>query len=351
MLVRTRKILLPFFLGLLFAACGNEDPAEKAVCGNGVVEPGEECDDDSEACDNCRRAPGWHCPEGEECVRVEICDNGVDDDDNGFLDCEDPWCDTHEACVTGCTSQSDCRAADRTVEVCMEGICRVATSYDDEGNVLLGEVGIVNEFDPRRTNTLSIKSYSIHYFHPAIPGNTSEKLSCDTLAELARSASLDPRAFNVIRNSNWDFPNTGNQSYLVRDSGVPATGETGWVVLIRFFTGPRASETRVPTGTMLAFSCLEDFDNPPGGWDESRQVEVQVEPACRNDGDCAEGWECQVAAGLCTFKCDPVCEPGFTCRQLENGEPACLRKCDSLPCEPGYICDETPGWVPACFEL
>lgn len=348
------RIIVPWFLlALLLVACGGNGGgggAGEPVCGNGIVEEGEECDEESEACDeNCKRVPGWHCPEGEECIRVEICDNGEDDDENGLVDCDDPWCEDDPVCIRECSRQADCRIEGRYVEVCDGGICRDATIKDDEGNVLLGEVGIYNTFDRRRTNPADIRSYSLTYFHPALPGS-SERLTCETLAELSRSASLNPAAFNVIRSNSFEFQ-ADQTTVLIRDNHVQATDETGWIVLIRFYTGKRNSQTHEPTGTMLAFSCIEDVKVAPGPWDPARQVSVQVKAGCERQADCPEGWECMQQVGTCYYKCDPPCGAGYVCRQLPNGEPACLRRCDAVPCEPGQICDMTPGWVPACYDL
>jgi len=62
------------------------------VCGDGVLDPGEECDP----------------PDGPE-----ICDNMLDDDANGLIDCEDPFCEAFN------TSNPFCGG------LCMEGACLV----------------------------------------------------------------------------------------------------------------------------------------------------------------------------------------------------------------------------------
>jgi len=57
------------------------------MCGNNVVEMGEDCDPpDGVMCGpNCKFLP-------------EICNDGVDNDNNGLIDCEDPACATDPAC-------------------------------------------------------------------------------------------------------------------------------------------------------------------------------------------------------------------------------------------------------------
>lgn len=350
--MKTKILALWMLLGLglfVVAACSGDD----AVCGNGIVEAGEECDDDTEACDKCMIKQGWECEDGD-CYRVELCDNGIDDDENGLVDCDDPGCDTDPACITGCKSQSECSWTGGATEICTEGICRTVATFDDDGKVITGEVGVFNQFDTTRTRVNTIKSYLMEYFHPAIPGS-SEKLDCEFLAEAARSGTLDTLELNRIRVAPRIFPSDSRDSYLLRDNGVLVTSDTKWLMLTRYFEGKFSedSATRV-TGRMLAFSCVEELEVFPGEWDPSTQVPVDVQPGCYDDEHCAEGWECMKAVGLCAYQqCDPPCDArGFTCRQDANGEPKCLPKChENRPCEPGYRCDETPGWEPACYEL
>jgi cysteine-rich repeat protein len=71
------------------------------VCGDGVVVGAETCDDGNrtpgDGCDeNCRIEPG----------ATENCDDGVDNDGNGLVDCEDPGC--AEVC--------------REAEICNDGV-------------------------------------------------------------------------------------------------------------------------------------------------------------------------------------------------------------------------------------
>lgn len=345
----TKKLAPWMLLGFLLAACGGEGDEDKAVCGNGIVEAGEECDRQDESCQQCKIAPGWECPEDGDCYRVEICDNGEDDTGNGLTDCEDPSCDTHPACVTECRSQAECSTQIPAVEICAEGLCRAVATYDENGKPLVGEVGLFNQFKTNRTNVSTIRSYSIEYFHPVIPGS-SERLTCERLAEMARFSTLDVGALNRIRFAPRSFSGT-EDSHLLRDSGVLVTSDVKWVVLTRFFEGPLSNDSNRVTGRMLAFSCIDGLDVLPGSWDDSRLVAVDVQPTCETNDHCAEGWTCMAAVGICAYRqCEPACDArGYTCRELD-GEPVCLLKCsENKPCPPGHRCDISEGWEPACY--
>ncbi|MDY0000637.1 MAG: hypothetical protein RBU30_05025, partial [Polyangia bacterium] len=97
---------------LLLGACGEERILP--VCGNGVVEGRELCDDGN-------LEPGDGCDESCMLESRELCDNGVDDDGDGSADCADPDCFSNPLCQGS--------------EVCTNG-------FDDDGD------GLVDCADP-----------------------------------------------------------------------------------------------------------------------------------------------------------------------------------------------------------
>lgn len=366
--MRARTNLLWILVAVPLLACGEKDkpgpkeeePEVEAVCGNGVVEEGEACDDGNTDADDgcspeCEKEPGWNCEEDGSCIRVEICDNGEDDDDNGLVDCEDPACELADNCKTDCSGQATCSAevAPPVVSVCADGICRIATSFDDEGNALWGDIGVYHRYETNRTQVKNLRSFQMVILHPSVP-NSSEPLNCEKLSDAVRKGTLDLSRLNVLAKTNNDTATGERQGELIPMAKVPATSDAKWLVLSRFYTGARDPQTREPTGQMPAFACLEGFENPPGAWEPGRQVEVPVEPACRNNSHCPTGWTCEAMVGLCFYRqCDPACESGYVCRELPDGEPACLATCEpgDPPCPPGFRCDTTPGWRPACIEI
>ena len=96
-------------------ACAHA-PAGTPVCGNGVVEPPEACDDGNTVdgdgcvadCSGCSPAP-------------EVC-NGIDDDCDGIVD-------DGLSCGLPCTADSDCSdGLFCTTEICVAGFCTPGTT-------------------------------------------------------------------------------------------------------------------------------------------------------------------------------------------------------------------------------
>jgi hypothetical protein len=91
------------------------------VCDNGV----DDNDDGRVDCDDVT------CTWSSDCV--EDCDNGADDDGDGWTDCQDPQCDDSPACVESCTDGGNDADGDGLLD-CQEGACggpcaQVETSY------------------------------------------------------------------------------------------------------------------------------------------------------------------------------------------------------------------------------
>ncbi len=117
--------------------------ASTGVCGDGLIststtskistsnvkdEVSEECDDgnttNGDGCaSDCTIEAGWTCTNDNpsQCTQAnEICDNGIDDDQNGATDCDDKNCENDPACSS---SPNDCGdgALDQANEECDDG--------------------------------------------------------------------------------------------------------------------------------------------------------------------------------------------------------------------------------------
>lgn len=124
-----------------YAPGESESPPTAAECGNGVVEPGEECDDqnadDSDAClSNCLVAT---CGDGVVWLGVEECDDGNSDSSDGCVPtCLSATCGDaevwagHEECDDGNTDDTDdCLTSCERAE-CGDGLVREGVEACDE---------------------------------------------------------------------------------------------------------------------------------------------------------------------------------------------------------------------------
>ena len=127
-------------------ACEND--CTLPICGNGILDVGEECDDgnniDADGCEADCTNP--FCGNGivdppEECDPPlldsnELCDDNIDNDADGLVDCDDPDCPAFCSYVgmpdpnglvdpnAPCTSHKDCRVQFGASASCVsEGIC------------------------------------------------------------------------------------------------------------------------------------------------------------------------------------------------------------------------------------
>lgn len=301
----------------------------------------------------------------------EICDNGVDDDDDGAVDCADPNCVEVASCKIGCTEQVPACEADavgQINQVCIpsrgEGICVPAGAVSEEGALERGSILVFNQLaDALKNLAQRNKAYLVEYFHPIRPDGARA-----TCADLV-AAGLSGRAvtgFNIVGSTGGPIatPDTTVPT-LTPEMPVPATSQ-GWLVLSRFY-GTTDDQGR-PAGELLAIGCKDGVVVPEGAYvegDESRTVTVTIGPVC-DPGDpnsCAGGKTCQVGALVCRDRrCGDSCSAleNETCREVDLdgdgvSQPECLQLCDPenldvQPCKgDGERCDTTPGERPACI--
>ena len=108
------------------------DAAVSTVCGDGVIEGDEECEDGSpeagDGCDtSCHLEPGYECPTiGQPCTPT-VCGDG---DKRGTEDCDDGNFDWGDACTPLCTLAPIC-ANGTCTPICGDGIVSQGEECDD----------------------------------------------------------------------------------------------------------------------------------------------------------------------------------------------------------------------------
>lgn len=81
-------LIVTVVLGFSLISCSSDDKKPKVeICNNGI-------DDDGDGFVDCE---DFDCLGSIYCA-VEICDNGIDDDGDGFVDCEDLDCANFPGC-------------------------------------------------------------------------------------------------------------------------------------------------------------------------------------------------------------------------------------------------------------
>lgn len=121
---------------------GGSDVAANSECGNGLLEPGELCDDggkrDGDGCsaDCLGQDEDYQCTEpGEECVKVVVCGSGVLEGDEI---CDDANAESGDGCSEDCSQIEEGWACPRPGRACVEspdcgnGVLERGEACDDE---------------------------------------------------------------------------------------------------------------------------------------------------------------------------------------------------------------------------
>ena len=150
----------PALPALCASTCETADDCREAKCADGKDNDGDgasDCDDpdcNGAVCgpqgETCGPDGECVCPPGETCECVpqgaEVCDNGMDDDCDGKLDCADADCEGEECDWDGYTCLGGVCKCPEAVEDCMDDVdndCDGAIDCDDDGcdGLLCGTAG------------------------------------------------------------------------------------------------------------------------------------------------------------------------------------------------------------------
>ena len=282
---------------------------------------------------------------------TELCDNGLDDDANGAIDCLDAGCATFSRCVIGgeeCAAQvptCEGNLSGSINEICVAGACRAAGPIQPDGTLQRGNIKVVSRLDGVRPDLA--RSFLVRVLHGRKPDG--EALDC---AAVNASADVEALANVVVRNTGE--VTEASDTIPAPAFGLPVTsgGET-FLVQSVFYSADRNTLTAEPTGEVVGFGCEEGLQVPPGDYtdDDTHNFGVVVKPICDPANDtCPAPKTCLIGARICRDqRCVPACVSGTSCRDLGDG-PTCLRKCD--PAEPICAnlerCDASPGEQPIC---
>jgi hypothetical protein len=229
-------------------------------------------------------AIAWACSPGVK-PPTEICDNGVDDDNNGGVDCKDvncfesPLCKDaldggYDAgyfgacgrCGSSCSKQSECLASQNGTEgwlvtdplpFCVDGGTALkCTSFNPPLRLRL-EVDTQNWTG----SSVVIRSMNVRVISKkAIDGSAVSCASVDALASgtSAQDADQIERSgkFNLL---SWDTAAVScSPGTKCTEPFLPIQTGSNYLVWVELWAGPRDGVTKLPTGLRLGKpACVE----------------------------------------------------------------------------------------------
>ncbi len=200
---------------------------------------------------------------------VELCDDGVDNNGNGLIDCADPSCEAQvvcapdygscEKCGQACTVQADCVERDvfrdQPVPLCTAGVCRANAEY-----VRPNVVGVnVPVFAPRIPRSASVRFIK----KTALDGSA---VTCARIKAVADGA--DPEnvedfdaietsgAFNLMGIDVTPIQQWTAADNTLRMRWVPTQTGSDYLIWMDFWGGPRNGD--YPSGGRIGHGCVED---------------------------------------------------------------------------------------------
>jgi|APLak6261679142_1056127.scaffolds.fasta_scaffold00004_146 hypothetical protein len=202
----------------------------------------------------------------------EVCGDGVDNDGNGLVDCDDRDCAGQAACTPvdygscakcsqPCSVQSACVTSftdDRPIPLCVAGKCTATETF----------IQPRIELDTRANwsgLTLSPQSASTRFIKKV--ANDGSAVSCATVATVA----ADRNAPSAIEDSNkliiqgLDVTRVTNPMLGQGISFAFVNTQTGgnYLIWVELWGGPPNSTTKLPTGRRFGYGCYEDAATTP----------------------------------------------------------------------------------------
>lgn len=283
----------------------------------------------------------------------EDCNNGLDDDADGAVDCGDLDCQVLESCQ-GCTTQAECSPPGTTrVElICDAGECAPAGALTPDGeSVARGNVMVRAQLEQALV-TLAPRNhaYLLEVFAPVKPDGTAT--TCDDLLEAGRFGG-EIVGFNRIGMGAQAISNPSDVTPAAAfNMPVTAAGSSA-LVMVRFYGVYTTNGTA--GGEMLGMGCTPGVVIPEGAFvdDEAHNVDLIIRAPCSpNDAStCPEGKSCVRGMFVCRDTSCTDCGDREVCR-----DSMCRRECDPAtlandPCPELQRCDTTPGERTACVPV
>ena len=324
-------------------------------CGNGVKDPGEQCDSNDFGGKTCEsigfsggflQCNGFCALVASNCTPPENCNNAQDDDQDGQYDCLDPDCAAQPVCLDSCAAPTfvtlpSFTFADTTGRPAVQtSSCSVA-----EGSEMVFQLTAPETVDM----TITVYNFGFADF------TVSVRTTCDDIAtEIHCENKFGPNDFTA---ESFLVPIVKDQTYFVIVDGVG----------INDF-GQFQIDMQIPQPE-FDFQCEDLTDNDFDGYldcDDATDCQISsyctpgADPPgaqCFGNNDCAATGNDPICLGIqqgfvdgyCSEFCDlasPVCAGDGICADpaTVTGKPVsvngiCFDTCGSnADCRPGYEC-------------
>jgi hypothetical protein len=327
-------------------ATGGEEPVP---CGNGRIDPGEDCDGDDlqgVACGDLGLGPGeLACTatctlDAGDCALIEsLCANGLDDDDDDLIDCDDVDCVADPKCSDACALPFAQLALGFQIVSTTDGRPDLLASSCEPG----AAPEVVLELLAVETTTYYVQAYA-----PGADVSLSVRSSCADAASEIACADHEAAFYETV-----SFAATAGATYFIvveHDQGDTPAGAFA-VDVTDSFTDPCWSEWDEDLDGLPGTSdpdCAATLGNLPLGAACNNEVECD---ATLGDPLCLHG---VFATKFCSEFCDPVTDPcpgGAAC--VENASRAawlCLPPCaTTADCPNGLTCADVAGTLACTF--
>lgn len=292
------------------------------LCGNGVKDPGEQCDGSDFGSATCQSeglgSGNLQCNSAcniivSGCEPVEDCTNMTDDNDDGLVDCDDPTCAGKPACADSCpttytASIGDFFDGDTTGRPNVhKASCSSATSGPE----------VIIQVTATATGIMSLDLTSF-----GTNLSLSVRSACATDAsETACTSTPNPQFFGDY---TLGVPVTMGQTYFVMVEAMTPADAGGFSLSIDI-PGPEDVCYDFQDNDFDGYTDCDDPDTCQGSMDCQPGATPTGQP-CTQNTDCTANHN------------DPVCLDEFDFGQFPSGY--CSEFCDvaAQDCAPGNIC-------------